>query len=287
MSTDFFAVYRGKVPGVYASWEEAASQNNGKHFSFKKFKEKIEAEQFVKSGDYEHNKGPSQSSISNYFKIDRSMGLERFGIGSDSSSNKITNEDKQHPMFTNTILCKATQEKPWADFDISKKLVIFAAGASIMYKEMDRAGIGIHFPQEFSKDVSIPMTIKAKVKNTINRANLWALYSALDIATTSSVYKGQRQDIFLYTESEKAIKYITTMAPKWQKNNWKTSKGEPVPHVDILKPLMELYIHNRVHLFNTTNINVQLASASGRTRLGFAIAERLACSAASAATSVV
>jgi ribonuclease HI len=54
------------------------------------------------------------------------------------------------------------------------------------------------------------------------------------IHTSESIY------INIYTDSEYALKCITTWCTVWKSNNWKTSKKKPVKNKDIIILCVEI-----------------------------------------------
>jgi ribonuclease HI len=45
----------------------------------------------------------------------------------------------------------------------------------------------------------------------------------------------------LYTDSEYAMKCITTWSATWKRNGWVNSKNQPVKHQDVIKAILEIY----------------------------------------------
>jgi len=80
--TAFYAVRRGKVPGIYKSWPECQAQTNGFHNpKFKKFETEVEAQRFIDGDD---------SSASSKKGGTTSENLKRKNPGGNDGQDKLT-----------------------------------------------------------------------------------------------------------------------------------------------------------------------------------------------------
>ena len=274
MSSTYYAVHKGREPGVYSSWTDVNEQVSGfSNAKFKRFSSLENAEIFVKTGE-DHSKILSQAPLSKYFHLNRLGGLEKYGL---VVTQRLEEPEEDNILFKDIDGTQPTKENPWADFPLEGKIVVFTDGSCISYKNMSKGGIGIHFPQEFISDVSTPLPDDMKATN--QRAELFAIYKALELIINSTTYteNERRQDIYIYSDSQYSIKCMTTWISKWITNDWKTSKGGNVLNVDLIKPMYELYSKHRVHL---KHIRAHTGK-SDRFSIGNHIAERLAFKACS------
>ena len=268
----FYAVHKGKTPGIYKSWEEAKVNVLG--FSgakFMKFDQEEDAALFLASGIKPSKKKAQQKEISEYFQTDL-KGLERYGILSKKRPTGIKESDR---LFRDQKFKRPTKDDPWSDYDKKQKIIIFTDGSCIEVKKsgLRKAGYGIHFPQKLIKDISGPLLEKP----TNQRAELKAIYKALKAVLVSETYKKNRQDIYIFTDSEYSINCLTKWCKKWIKNNWMNSTGKAVENLDIIKPTLEL-------LQKTRTVFQHVRAHTGKTdrnSLANHIADRLAFKASS------
>jgi ribonuclease HI len=115
------------------------------------------------------------------------------------------------------------------------KLIVFTDGSSINNgKKNCVAGYGIHFPNKEYPDISRPFTHKPI---TNQRAELYAIYKAILRAKPDMP---EYNEVVIYTDSSYSIQSVTVWVKNWLKNDWMSSKKEPVKNVDIIKPIYEL-----------------------------------------------
>lgn len=141
------------------------------------------------------------------------------------------------------------------------KLTAYTDGSSTVYrnKEGDRfGGIGIYFENYPEYSVSESMTGKL-VSN--QRAELTA--SLVAIKTSLVIAKGKPFELTIIADSMYMIKCVTEWAIKWEKDDW-TRKGEPIAHLDIVKPLYDYvnkynvkFIHINSHKKEPSNKNTE------------------------------
>jgi ribonuclease HI len=110
------------------------------------------------------------------------------------------------------------------------ELIIFTDGSHT--KKNNQAGYGVYFPNKELADISEKFTLKPI---THQRAELYAIYKALVKATRMKV-----KSIMIYSDSEYSIKSVTLWINNWKKNGWKTTAGQPVKNLDIIKPIDEM-----------------------------------------------
>ena len=124
-----------------------------------------------------------------------------------------------------------------------KELILFTDGSLIRRKnkfgdEELKCGYGIYFPNKELRNISRPFNFGRK---TNQRAELFAIYVALLQIKANINY----EHVTIYTDSEYSIKSITEWIVKWEKNNWKTSKGLAVENTDIIIPINNLLKNQR------------------------------------------
>ncbi|KAJ1937793.1 hypothetical protein EC988_007776, partial [Linderina pennispora] len=91
-----------------------------------------------------------------------------------------------------------------------------------------RAGYGVYYGEGDSRNVSAPLP---GPRQTNQRAELTAIRTALE----------QTQgDVVIHTDSKYGIDSVTNWSRNWERNGWKTSKGEPVQNQDLIQDILDL-----------------------------------------------
>jgi ribonuclease HI len=109
----------------------------------------------------------------------------------------------------------------------SEVIEVYTDGSLRKEKDGDVCGFGIYYPGGQVKNVASPFTLEPI---THNRAELYAIYRAI-----RRIEKYCHFDkIIIYSDSEYAVKSLTTWIINWKKNYWKDSKKKPVKNKDII-----------------------------------------------------
>jgi len=117
-----------------------------------------------------------------------------------------------------------------------------------------RAGVGVHFTDDWLSDISLP--VPPTYRQTNNVAELLAIKLAIlklcEYYTTLTV--GSQLKVTLYTDSKFAIDCITVWIHNWKRNDWQTSKNKPVEHRELISEIDHLlqqisveFVHVRAH----------------------------------------
>ena len=149
--TTFYAVHKGKIPGIYNTWNDCKKQiDKFEGAIFKKFANKNDAEVFLKEG---------------------------FGINKKPRSvTRKENDDKKNNE-------KIEDETIGDDED---KIFIYTDGSLIKLKNnISKAGYGIYIPEKNIK-VSAPL-INQKLTN--NRAEMYAIIDSIKYLDESEIFK--------------------------------------------------------------------------------------------------
>lgn len=113
-------------------------------------------------------------------------------------------------------------------------LYIFTDGNCKRNGKSDSIGaLGVYIPQLDILDIK-------KVNNPTNqKCELLAIKSALDLIKTLNEKK--YKSVIICTDSMYSINCITKWCKNWERNNWKTSKGEDVKHSELIKSMNLIY----------------------------------------------
>lgn len=110
-------------------------------------------------------------------------------------------------------------------------LEIYTDGSSIIGADKRRyAGAGIYFGKDDQRNCIIPVDGEHQ---TNQYAELTALYYALKFTMGTD-------SVRILTDSQWTINCLTKWHTEWQRNGWKTSKGEPVLHKAIISECLEM-----------------------------------------------
>lgn len=107
---------------------------------------------------------------------------------------------------------------------------IYTDGSLKKTKNGTICGYGIYFPNKELKNVAAPFN---DGKLTNNRAELHAIRQAI----LRVIKKFTFDVINIYTDSEYSQKSLTVWIKNWKKNNWYTSKNQPVENQDIIRDI--------------------------------------------------
>lgn len=125
-------------------------------------------------------------------------------------------------------------EKDESQIENSDILNIYTDGSCPGNGKMKcRGGIGVHFSNSKHPDISE----SCEEHPTNQKMELLAIERALQEVIP---YQSNYQSIQLYTDSQYSIDCVTKYISNWIKNNWKTSKNEPVKNKDIIKSIYQI-----------------------------------------------
>jgi ribonuclease HI len=117
------------------------------------------------------------------------------------------------------------------------EILVFTDGSFIKNKKNEKCGYGIYFPNGELENIAEPFTLKPL---TNQRAELFAIYKALELITTTLVFK----NIKIFTDSEYSINSLTVWIDSWKKNGWKTANKKPVKNLDIILKTYDILKNN-------------------------------------------
>ena len=211
-----YAVYKGLTPGIYTDWDTCKLQING--FSgakFKKFKNKVQAEYYVKCGLETTISKPTKKKISKVYPTKATLLIDSSDDDGDETNiakNNDTSYDKQ-------------------DYKQEDKIIIYTDGSLIRKNGSCWAGYGIYIPyinQRLSYILDSP--------KTNNRAELLAI-----ITSFGKCPEGSHLEI--YTDSQYSIYICTGTGIKYRKNGYKTRDRKSKQLVDVInRDLIEIVL---------------------------------------------
>lgn len=248
----YYAVRKGRTPGVYMSWTECDRQVNG--FSgaeFKKFPSFEHANAWISQNNsmYPSWNHDTQVEKTGYPILNVPMPIPSTPMNSPNSPNS--------PIYFNSNEIPSTSEVKQPIYPEIKSFsilenkrpyyqVVYTDGACRNNgKNREVGGIGVYFGPNDPRNVSRKIT--GNVTN--NRAEMMAALTALIIC-----YDQKQHHVEIRTDSKYVIRGIQEWMFIWKRNGWKTSKGGQVKNSDLWKKLdfyvkdMEvLWTHVRGH----------------------------------------
>ncbi|XP_076364806.1 ribonuclease H1-like [Tachypleus tridentatus] len=255
----FYAVRRGRVPGVYFTWPECKEQvSTFPSAVFKKFRTEEEAWSFVRNEALGGSKISKALEVVSSFKtligsnavtssINKKRNSDAVDLASADSENSSTGsvEKLQPPTKRRRVLPPGVSIES-LKLNADELVHIYTDGAcSSNGRHGARAGIGVFWGADH------PLNVSEKLlgRQTNNRAEIHAAVRALDQARSLGL-----KNIVLYTDSAFLIKGITMWIKKWKRNNWKLTTGENVKNREdfealdeVLKGLNVKWVHVRGH----------------------------------------
>lgn len=282
----FYAVRKGRKPGIYQTWPECQEQVKGyKGAQYKSFKTEEEAKEYIndnESGQQSQTTDKLQMSSSrkrknsdpiqdlNALALDSQEKRQR-NVESSSSTIDSLELDAIELLLDQSIedILSDTEKNPSTSTSI-EKIICYTDGACPNNGKINctSAGIGVHFPNHKLWDISAKLdlsTLKSETssnKNTNQTAEVEAIYRAIKL-----IFDKGFTNLKIFTDSKYSIDSLTKWYKKWQNNNWRTSNGKEVVHRKQFERILELM----------KKIKVEFEHVAGHAGiLGNEIADRLA-----------
>ncbi|XP_011308876.1 ribonuclease H1-like [Fopius arisanus] len=226
LKMNYYAVARGRNPGIYMSWNECHAQvNKFPGAAYKKFNSKAEAQEFIL------DRGGSSGTEG---KTKRMKITGRFQPYSTTKGAKMRNSPRDDSPDTRDFYdfkegrdLEEAHKDPGAFMKDSQGCVdIFTDGAcSRNGYNGAKAGFGVWFGHNHPLNVAKPV----EGRPTNNNAEIQAVTESALLSKKHGIKK-----IRINTDSEFLIKCMTQWMPTWKARGWKTASNEPVVNKDEL-----------------------------------------------------
>ncbi|KAL6301650.1 ribonuclease H-like domain-containing protein [Sparassis latifolia] len=226
----FYAVSKGRVPGVYLTWDECEAQVVGypgaKH---KKFTTAAEAEAWVglpASGSGSPSGSRSVPSvithtaqvIKPHSKVDSKAAL------APSSSSKVPSASDSAKSGKNRITAETLKDESLWD-------IVYSDGSCRGNgKAGSIAGIGVWWGRNDARNLAE----RCPGVQTNNRAELIAIVRVLETAPRN------KHPLLIKTDSKYSISCFHDWLPNWIQNGFIGSKGEPVKNAPLIRYISTL-----------------------------------------------
>lgn len=211
----FYAVRKGRSPGVYGTWAECKEQvDKFPAARYKKFASEEEAWKFVRdnpevsSSPVESSlKGPSCSDVKLSYHAKRPL-------------PRSTSTEQSAPKRTKLIDIASLPPLPGQFFSMGDATVVYTDGCCSGNGRLKaKAGIGVYWGPNHPLNVAE----RLEGRQTNQRAEIQAACKALEQAKSQNIAK-----LVIYTDSMHTINGITKWIHSWKLNDWKMSTGKEV-----------------------------------------------------------
>ena len=228
--TTYYAVHKGRRPGIYKSWNDCKKQiDKFEGAIFKKFTDETDAKEFLKVGFGEGKKPRSvvrkeNDDIKNKAKIDDAL---------DDALDNALDDALDDPL---------DQTDPSYETNKSNALLIYTDGSCTrINKNLTKAGYGIYIPEKNIK-VGAPL-LNQKLTN--NRAEMTAIIESIKYLDEDELVK---KKICIFTDSQYSMYIFNGTGERYEKDGYKKD-GKDVPNIDLIKKMLEIKrAHNIVLL---------------------------------------
>ncbi|KAG6360238.1 hypothetical protein INS49_011294 [Diaporthe citri] len=209
--TRFYAVAIGNKPGVYTEWSEAQAAYVGvKAPKYKKFETREAAEEWIQS--IQLSAGPAPEETFDFEDEDEDE-EDDAGVSPAAKRTKLSSDE---------IALAITGET------VEDLLEIYTDGSTLSNGQTGAvAGVGVFFGDGDPRNISERLS---GTPQTNQRAELTAILRALETVPVD-------QGVMIWSDSMYAINCVTEWFVKWEKNGWKTHKGQ-VQNRDLVEAVL-------------------------------------------------
>lgn len=212
----FYAVRKGRSPGVYKTWAECKEQvDRFPAARYKKFASEEEAWKFVRdnpevSSSHAESSSKGQSCSSNV----------KLSYHAKRPLPASTSTEQSAPKRTKLIDIDSLPPLPGQFFNMGDATVVYTDGCCSRNGRLKaKAGIGVYWGPNHPLNVAE----RLEGRQTNQRAEIQAACKALEQAKSQNITK-----LVIYTDSMHTINGITKWIHSWKLNGWKMSTGKEV-----------------------------------------------------------
>ncbi|XP_043926370.1 ribonuclease H1 [Protopterus annectens] len=214
----YYAVRRGRMRGVYPSWEQCKEQvDKFPGASYKKFALENDAWEFIGTRPQEN----SCSTDSAEFNSPRSYDKD---AAEQSDSKKRSQTETSEELYLSkrrktTEPCTSTSDSETFTY-MGDAAVVYTDGCCTSNgREKARAGVGVYW----GPDHPLNVCERLDGRQTNQRAEIQAACQAIEQAKKQDIKK-----LVIYTDSKFTINGATKWVESWKRKDWKLSTGKPV-----------------------------------------------------------
>ncbi|KAI0646029.1 ribonuclease H-like domain-containing protein [Trametes meyenii] len=233
----YYAVARGRVPGVYSSWDECQAQTAGfpgnRH---QKFPSLEQARQYLAQNGITTDTAPTPIAVVPTVASTSSHTLQH-GASLRGRAPASKPYARSQPPTSKSSEGTPSSNSRWAA--LASEVIEDESGWDVVYsdgscrgngKAGSVAGVGVWWGQNDSRNIAE----RCPGGQTNNRAELIAIVRVLE--TTPHT----KRPLLVKTDSKYSISCFRHWMPKWLQNNFKTASGEPVKNASLIRYLSAL-----------------------------------------------
>lgn len=232
----FYAVGKGRNPGVYNTWEECKEQvERFPGARYKKFGAEEEAWKFVKENGAPVKSSESSSATQNPTTSKENPRHVQPSFHAKRPLQLYSNSTKDSPSAKRTKMIDISDLPPMIGHSFTNMgdaTVVYTDGCCSQNGNLKaRAGIGVYWGPNH------PMNVAERLegRQTNQRAEIQAACKAIEQAKSQNIAK-----LVIYTDSMFTINAITKWIFTWKKNGWKLSSGSNVKNREDFEKLHKL-----------------------------------------------
>lgn len=226
----YYAVAKGRAPGVYRTWSECESQVKG--FSgakYKKFKTQAEAQSFASGNNTTSTTSTPLVTPVTTFPPATSTGTKRRGIQFLSSLPAAKKQKKGSDGLSEDVVKLEQFGGHSFPIDDDGYVHVYTDGSCEGNgQNIACAGLGVYFLD--GHDLNTAKPVKGRATN--NCGEIQAATVAIQLAKQSGIKKLQ-----INTDSSYLIKSVTEWMPRWKAKNWKSTTNQELKNLVDFKEL--------------------------------------------------
>ncbi|RCH83712.1 Ribonuclease H1 [Rhizopus stolonifer] len=217
-SRTYYAVSRGKQPGIYETWNECQAQVKGfKGSIFKKFSTEEEAKAFLQINNNKLEPPKPKPGVTKLF------------VNNNVRHQGLIVSQKRGREFDDNFDAEPRKKIDLVGTRIS---VVYTDGASSNNgKGHARAGYGVYWGDNDPRNASVRLPGS---RQTNQRAEASAVIHALESSQDGT------DTLEIMTDSQYVINAVTTWSKAWIEKGWKTANGKEVQNRDLFERILKL-----------------------------------------------
>ncbi|KAK0174898.1 hypothetical protein PV327_010613 [Microctonus hyperodae] len=229
LAMSYYAVAKGRNPGIYKTWDECKAEvNKYSGAVYKKFTTISEAKSFIieRQSSLQSSRNYSKQKINPYYLPKKSSSV----TWPETSAKKTfePNCPKDDSLVLNNFSLDSTTKRIFQR-DSDGRVDIYTDGACLSNGcDNAKAGLGVYFGDNHPANVAKPVHGRA----TNNNAEIQAVIEAAKIAQRNGLLK-----IRINTDSEFLINCMTKWIKKWKAKGWKTANNHSVINKEELEEM--------------------------------------------------
>lgn len=255
----YYAVAKGRVPGIYQTWSACQREVHG--FSkpvFKKFNTEAEAKQFIISkltniDQSDHTEYNNEQQPESSFSEEMIEKLEN-----NILKNADTEEHKSRKRNAISAFAIPSENKKLKTLVLDQmNFLVDDDGFVHVYtdgscenngKKSAVAGLGVYWGNDHKLNTAQPV----RDRPTNNCGEIQAATLAIKLAQKHRIEK-----LCINTDSKFTIQAVNDWMPGWKRNNWQLSNGKPVKNQKDFMELEKQLDSSQIHIKWVSTIQIE------------------------------